>query len=145
MPNTRQLVKGERLYYLCDTRSVTGNCMMFWRKNGSGYTYNLDDCEVYPESIALRMHHERASDVPYPKDVIDSLSERHIDHQDLDHLLDNQKALLTVTAPGITYANMKLKLQQILNERIIETRSGGQKIDNPWKMVDELRRLARED
>jgi len=92
MPNTKQLVKRERMYYLCDTRGVTGNCLMFWRKGGAGYTYNLDDCEVYPESVAMRMHNERTSDMPYPKDVIDLLAERHVDHQDLDNVLDKERS-----------------------------------------------------
>jgi hypothetical protein len=64
---------------------------MFWKKGGSGYTYNLDDCEVYPESVAMEKHKIRTTDIPYPKDVIDSLSERHIDHQDLDKLIFEQK------------------------------------------------------
>src|SRR3989337_1378863 len=37
----------EELYYLQDSRSYCGNCMMFWRKNDAGYTYNLDDCAVF--------------------------------------------------------------------------------------------------
>ena len=84
----RGVLKNERLYYLCDSRSVVGNCLMFWRKNGCGYTYNLDDCEVYPETKAFEMHKSRESDVPMPKDVVDKLAERHLDHQDYDAYLE---------------------------------------------------------
>jgi hypothetical protein len=77
--------KGERLYYLADSRSIVGNCMQFWRKGGSGYTYNLDDCQLYTHKEAFDHHASRNSDVPYPKDVIDMLAERHIDHQDIDY------------------------------------------------------------
>ena len=84
----RGVLKNERLYYLCDSRSITGNCLMFWRKNGCGYTYNLDDCEVYTKTEAFKRHKSRESDVPMPKDVVDMLAKRHLDHQDYDSYLE---------------------------------------------------------
>ena len=88
---SRGVLKSERLYYLCDSRVIVGNCLQFWRKGGSGYTYNLDDCEVYSESEAFKRHKSRESDYPMPKDVVDSLAQRHLDHQFFDHYLDKWK------------------------------------------------------
>ena len=74
------------LYYLHDSRrnGIVGNCMMFWRKGNSGYTYNLDDCQLFTKDEAFAQHQRRETDIPYLKSVIDKLSERHIDHQDLN-------------------------------------------------------------
>jgi hypothetical protein len=79
---------GERLYYMRDTRSngIVGNCVMWWRKNNSGYTCNLDDAEIYSEAKAMKMHENMETDRPYPKDIIDRITYRHVDQQKLDHL-----------------------------------------------------------
>ncbi len=82
-----KFVKKERMYYLCDSRTIVGNCLQFWGLNGKGYTYNLDKAQVYSETEAMDMHKQRTTDMPYPKDVVDSLAQRHIDHQFLDHLI----------------------------------------------------------
>lgn len=55
-----------------------GNCLLWWRKGGRGYTCNLDDAEVF-----------EAADVPnnpqkytaWEKEYIDSCAHRHVDHQ----------------------------------------------------------------
>ena len=82
----------ERLYYLCDSRTIVGNCLQFWAKNGKGYTYDLDRAHVYTEEEALKMHKSRPSDVPYPKDIVDQFAKRHIDHQFLDAYESTYKA-----------------------------------------------------
>jgi len=33
----------ENLYYIQDTRSVVGNCALWWRKDDQGYTCDIDD------------------------------------------------------------------------------------------------------
>lgn len=85
-------INKEQLYYLCDYRNITGNCLMFWRKGKgcSGYTYNLDDAAIFTESDAMKIHKNRKTDVPYPKDIIDSISHPHVDHQDLYHLTQDE-------------------------------------------------------
>lgn len=85
---TIQQLSGERLYYMRDSRpnAIVGNCIMWWRKGNSGYTCNLDDAEVYPESKAMDMHKSRETDRPYPKDIIDTMTYRHVDHQRLDNI-----------------------------------------------------------
>lgn len=77
---------GERLYYVRDTRNVVGNCVLWWRKGNAGYTCNLDEAEIYTKSIAMRMHRSRKTDRPYPKDIIDGMCDRHVDHQKIDHI-----------------------------------------------------------
>ena len=62
-----------------------GNCLLWWRKGGHGYTCNLDDAEVfeakdpYFQSIA-RDKKYRA----WEKTYIDSATVRHVDHQRLN-------------------------------------------------------------
>lgn len=79
-------IKKERLYYMRDTRNTVGNCVMWWRKGNAGYTCDLNNAAVYEHTEAMHMHKSRNSDVPYPKDYIDGITTRHVDHQVLDHL-----------------------------------------------------------
>lgn len=86
MKKTRKLLHPARLYYLRDTRTVVGNCLLWWRKGNSGYTCDLDDAAVFTEEDARAHYIFRNSDRPYPKDLIDTLAVRHVDHQVTDHL-----------------------------------------------------------
>jgi len=83
---TRKTLNPERLYYLRDARQVVGNCLLWWGKGRSGYTCNLDNAHLFTESEAYSQHKSRASDIPYPKDLIDGLAYRHVDHQVTDCL-----------------------------------------------------------
>lgn len=89
-PHRQNLIKKERLYYLCDTRTVVGNCLMFWRKGAKGYSCDLNQAEVYTEKEAMSLHKGRETDVPMPKDLLDLLVKRHIDHQDIDRIIADQ-------------------------------------------------------
>ena len=100
------------MYYLCDSRSIVGNCLQFWGLGGCGYTYNLDKAEVYSETLAMEMHKQRTTDMPYPKDVVDSLAQWHIDHQFLDHLIaseeeKDQKQAESNIEPDLTASNIE--------------------------------------
>jgi len=70
-------------YYLRDTRSVVGNCVMWWRKGCAGYSCNLDEAEVFSKEEAFDHHRQRETDVPYLKSAMDKIAKRHVDHQDL--------------------------------------------------------------
>jgi hypothetical protein len=85
------ILRGEGLYYLRDTRQVVGNCILWWRKGNAGYTCSLDDAAVFTKEVAMRMHEDRVSDVPYPKDIMDSVAYRHVDHQVTDRLESEQQ------------------------------------------------------
>jgi len=65
------------LYYIQDTRSVVGNCAMFWGPNGCGYVCELNDAGVYPKDKALSIGRGRSSDVPWPKALIDANAVTH--------------------------------------------------------------------
>jgi hypothetical protein len=95
------LLKNSRLYYMRDTRQVVGNCILWWGKNNSGYTCDLDRAEVYPEDVAMSMHRSRASDVPYPKDLMDSIAYRHVDHQVVDRLEMQQREAAQENKEGL--------------------------------------------
>lgn len=38
-------------FYVLDARSVVGNCALWWRPKGQGYTCELDEAGVYDEAI----------------------------------------------------------------------------------------------
>lgn len=68
-------------FYLQDSRSCTGNNVMFWRTGGCGYGTNLDELEVYTLSEAQHQHSERESDVPLLKSLVDEKSILAVDCQ----------------------------------------------------------------
>ena len=56
---------------------------MWWRKNGNGYTCNLDDAEVFDSEDAKfkSIAKEEYKYTAWEKDYIDSCAHRHVDHQ----------------------------------------------------------------
>ncbi|MFZ6747256.1 hypothetical protein ACO0LC_28940 [Undibacterium sp. JH2W] len=77
----------EQLYYLQDSRSLTGACMMFWAQDGKGYTSDLRKAHVYTKDEAVSQHRSREADIPWPKAYIDAHKHRAVDHQ---HLKDDE-------------------------------------------------------
>jgi len=69
------------LYYMQDSRSYVGNDIMFWAKNGNGYTTDLRLAEVYTKEEAVSMHQSRSTDIPWPKDYIDAKTRPAVDMQ----------------------------------------------------------------
>lgn len=63
-----------------------GNCILFWRKNGAGYTPDLDDAEIFTKEEAERT--VRYSDTGkfrmFEKSYLESIAERHVDMQNLE-------------------------------------------------------------
>ena len=55
-------------YYIQDTRQVVGNCALFWRPDGAGYTCDLLDAGVYLGSHAKPG--KRDTDVYWPVEVV---------------------------------------------------------------------------
>lgn len=62
-------------YYIIDTRSVVGNCALFWRPDGQGYTCDVDDAGIYDEAEAFR---KRDTDIPIPVEDIERLVVKHV-------------------------------------------------------------------
>lgn len=69
------------LFYLQDSRNYVGNDILWWGRNGCGYTTNLMDAEVYTKEEALSQHRSRISDIPWPKKYIDGKTRPAVDMQ----------------------------------------------------------------
>lgn len=74
-------------YYYVERKAsgYVGNCLLWWRKGGQGYTCNIDDAEVFTENNPYFA--SIAKDGKYrvwEKEYIDSVTVRHVDHQHLN-------------------------------------------------------------
>jgi hypothetical protein len=96
------------LFYLQDSRTYVGNDMMFWAKDGKGYTTDMRLAEVYTKDEAQRRHNHRASDIPWPKDYIDARTRPAVDMQHV-----NRAAALAGT--GIELAKPRPKTPDTIN------------------------------
>ncbi|RUT30870.1 hypothetical protein WG29040_23310 [Pseudomonas sp. PAMC 29040] len=61
-------------FVLQDSRSNTGDRLMFWAKDGAGYTTNLDAAQRYTREKATSQNESRESDLPWP---LEYLMDRH--------------------------------------------------------------------
>ena len=68
-------------FYLQDSRGYVGNDVLWWAKDGNGYTTDLSKAETYTKDEAQRMHDSRRSDVPWPKSYIDAKTRPAVDMQ----------------------------------------------------------------
>lgn len=89
------------LFYLQDSRSYVGNDVMWWALGGNGYTTDLRQAQVYTKEDAQAMHNARESDIPWPKDYIDSKTRPAVDFQYLSRV--------AVLAAGIALAKPETK------------------------------------
>ena len=75
--------QSERLYYI-QNRLPCGNCVMWWREGGHGYTCDIGQAGKYLQSEALRIIQGRPGiDKAYPCDEVDARIVRHVDFQSL--------------------------------------------------------------
>lgn len=79
------------LFYVQDKRSFAGNDILFWR-NGGGYTTDVSKAEVFTKDKAMNLHKNRHTDVPWPKEYIDSHTKPAVDMQHVK----NKEALKAV-------------------------------------------------
>lgn len=75
----------EQLFYLQDSRGYVGNDVLWWAKNGAGYTTDLNKAEVYSFEKAQAQHNCRETDIPWPKEYIDQRTRPAVDMQYIDH------------------------------------------------------------
>jgi hypothetical protein len=73
----------EALYYIQDTRQITGNCVMWWAKDGHGYTCDLDLAWKVTKEKADAICRDRKTDIAHAAHKIDRLAGRHLDFQKL--------------------------------------------------------------
>jgi len=60
-----------------------GNCLLWWAKDGHGYTCDLSRAEVFDEAAAGRLAQDMVFRV-WEKTYIDSCTQPHVDHQQLN-------------------------------------------------------------
>lgn len=70
-----------QLFYLQDSRSYVGNDVLWWAKEGNGYTTDLSKAHVYSKEEAVAQHNFRETDIPWPKDYIDAKTRPAVDVQ----------------------------------------------------------------
>jgi hypothetical protein len=68
-------------FYLQDSRSYVGNDMLFWAKDGKGYTTDMRLAHVYTKAEAVARHESRLTDIPWPKEYIDARTRPAVDMQ----------------------------------------------------------------
>ena len=67
----------EKLYYI-QNKGFVGNCLIFWRKDGHGYTCNLDKAWKVSLEKAKEICKDRPKeDIPRSAEEIDAKAERH--------------------------------------------------------------------
>lgn len=67
-----------KLYYI-QNKGFVGNCLLFWRENGSGYTCDLDDAWQVTEEKAIEICKVRkGEDIMHEVTVVDALAQRHV-------------------------------------------------------------------
>ena len=67
-------------YYLQDTRSYVGNCVLWWKKDGNGYTTNIAEAHIYSTDDLFNKTF-RETDKFWPKEEIDRLAYKTFDMQ----------------------------------------------------------------
>lgn len=68
-------------FYLQDSRSYVGNDMLFWAKDGKGYTSDVSKAHIYTKESAQAQHNIRETDIPWPKSYIDAKTRPAVDMQ----------------------------------------------------------------
>ena len=70
-----------QLFYIQDGRTVVGNCVVFWRPDGNGYTCNLKEAWKVDYERALEMETNRPTEIFWPVEDLDAISKVHVDIQ----------------------------------------------------------------
>jgi len=72
-------------FYILDSRTIVGNCALFWRPNGNGYTCDLNEAGLYTEEEA-KSH--RDTDIAVPEEMARTCSQSHVRVERLREMLD---------------------------------------------------------
>lgn len=91
----------DELFYLQDSRSYVGNDVLWWAKEGKGYTTDLSKAHVFTKEEALSQHNDRETDIPWPKSYIDQKTRPAVDMQYIrrDEALKGSGIVLRITKP----------------------------------------------
>lgn len=71
----------EQQYYLQDSRTYVGNSILWWAKNSSGYTTNIEEAELFNEEEVMKLFKNRITDVPWKKEDVEKAIIKIIDSQ----------------------------------------------------------------
>jgi hypothetical protein len=73
----------KRYYIQRHLSGCVGNCFLWWRKGGAGYTCNLDDAEVFDgeDQVFQMVAKDTSKYTAWERGYIDSCAHRHLDHQ----------------------------------------------------------------
>lgn len=89
----------ETEFYLQDKRQYVGNDILWWAKDGKGYTTDLSMAEVYTKEKAVKQNQSRETDVPWPKDYVDARTRPAVDMQHVDIQTALQGSGITLAQP----------------------------------------------
>lgn len=70
-------------YYLQDSRFFLGNTVVWWCQDG-GFTVDTSKAKVFTRAEAYSWHAIRESDIPWPKEYIDTRIKPTVDLMDID-------------------------------------------------------------
>jgi len=68
-------------YYLQYSNSTVGSNVLWWGKNGNGYVTDLSKAHIYTREEAISHHESRITDIPWPKEYVDSKTRETVDTQ----------------------------------------------------------------
>ncbi|WP_081103785.1 hypothetical protein [Burkholderia anthina] len=72
-------------FYLQDSRAYVGNDVLWWAEKGcGGYTTDLRKARLFTREEAQAKHNARETDIPWPKEYIDSKTRPAVDMQYID-------------------------------------------------------------
>lgn len=88
MTNADDNPEGKQLYYILDNRQCVGNCALWWRPDAQGYTCDLDDAGLYPES---KLRGLRETDIPVRAEMAHRYAVRHVSRSRVLDELETEK------------------------------------------------------
>lgn len=65
-------------YYIADTRTVVGNCTLWWGKDSRGYVCDLNKAGEYSADEAREICASRSTDIPYRSDMVRESAVLHV-------------------------------------------------------------------
>ena len=73
----------DEVYLIQDKRAYVGNCVLWWRAEGHGYTTDFDDAGRFTKEEAFSKNRHRPTDVPHRLSDVEPLAKRTVDMQKL--------------------------------------------------------------
>lgn len=116
-----ELKKQTNLYYIQDSRSYVGNCVVFWGKERSGYVCDITKAGLYTYEEAMSQHKSRHTDIPWLKEDVENALRTFCDSQ---YLSKRQHEVYD-------------ELQELKNQRAIENKAREESI-NASQLKDDL-------